>query len=166
MGAMYRLREFQYLQHTARWQLAAAYQLAGQPEAAASLVRGASLEPEHQYKQPGRTFGSTLRDKAIILQSLVTLGRRDQARKLLEEVAQRLSEDSWYSTQTTAWSLVAIEEYCGRQASGNPLTGTYSLNGTETKLNSSSSLARVPLKLTDGQQTGKASCGERGCEFW
>src|SRR3546814_8482131 len=98
-----------------------------------------------------------LRDKAIILQSLVTLGRRDQARELLEEVAQRLSEDSWYSTQTTAWSLVAIAEYCGRQASGNPLTGTYSLNGTETKLNSSSYLARVPLKLTDGQQAASVT---------
>ncbi|HYH56208.1 MAG TPA: hypothetical protein VD772_06315, partial [Anseongella sp.] len=156
MGAMNRLREFRYLNNVARWLLAAAYHSGGQPEAAALLTKGLPLTVK-SYKDPGGTYGSDLRDKAVILQALVTMGRKDQAKQLLGEIAGSLSGDSWYSTQTTAWSLLAIAEYCGKNAPGSKLAASYGLNNDRGELNSASYLAQVPLKLAQGSHKAVVS---------
>ncbi|QEC53300.1 hypothetical protein EDD80_10335 [Anseongella ginsenosidimutans] len=151
MGAMNRLREFSYLHPVAGWLLAAAYHLGGQAEAASRLADNLPLTAP-SYRRPGRTYGSSLRDKAIILQSLVTMGRREQAKELLGEVSRELSGESWYSTQTTAWSLISIAEYCGKSASGSKLLAAYGLNNDKGTINTSSYLARIPLNLQNGKQ--------------
>ena len=112
LGAMNRLKEFQYLSVAAKWRLAAAYKLAGQAEAASALVRGLSTTVQ-PYNQLGGTFGSTLRDKAMILETLTILGQRNTAAGLLKEVAFDLGQEQWYSTQTTAYALIAVSKYCG-----------------------------------------------------
>jgi alpha-2-macroglobulin len=112
VGAMNRLRESTGLPTTARWMLAAAYKLAGLGDAANELVQAASMTLQ-DYSAPDATFGSRLRDAAIVLGSMVTLGRSDQARPLVEEISGQLSTDAWHSTQSVAYALMAMSRYVG-----------------------------------------------------
>lgn len=124
MGAMNRLREYKYLDVPAKWRLAEAYKLAGQPETALRLISGLTTEIK-PYNELWGTYGSDLRDEAMILETLTTLGQQKKALEVLQTVAARLSEDNWYSTQSTAYSLLAIAKYCGTNRNNNKLLFTY-----------------------------------------
>jgi alpha-2-macroglobulin len=113
LGAMNRLREEQAgLSIPVRWRLAAAYQLAGQPEAAHFLIRNAEIDVK-KYRELSNTYGSDIRDKAMILESLCLLDRRDKAGPLVYEISEVLSNGKWLGTQTTAYSLIAMATYAG-----------------------------------------------------
>jgi uncharacterized protein YfaS (alpha-2-macroglobulin family) len=124
---MNRLREFKYISVEAKWRLAAAYKLSGQPEIGQQMIAGlpTTIKP---YNMMYGTYGSDLRDEAMILETLTLLGQQQRASAMLRTVAARLSQDSWYSTQTTSYSLLAIAEYCGANKSGSKLQFNY--NGT------------------------------------
>lgn len=149
LGAMNRLREFKYLSPEAKWRLAAAYKLAGQDNIALDLISGL---PTTFSQRPfaGFTYGSDLRDEAMVLETLTLLGRRSQAAGVLANVAARLSEDSWYSTQTTAYSLIAIAKYCGKNASGAKIIASANLAGKTMDVNAPSYLKQLPITLKDG----------------
>jgi uncharacterized protein YfaS (alpha-2-macroglobulin family) len=119
LGAMNRLREAGSLNTAARWQLAAAYRLAGLPDVAQEVVRDGQREVS-DYVQPGPSLGSRLRDQAIVLASLVTLERRDEAQSLAEEISAELFSDHWYSTHSVAFALLAMSAYHG---AGRPPEG-------------------------------------------
>ncbi len=112
MGAMNRLRESADLTSVARWQLAAAYRLAGQVEAAEDLVKNDRFAFE-EYVRPGFSFGSALRDKAIVMNSLVVLAHREKARSFADEISEGLSADRWHSTHAIAYALLAMAKYIG-----------------------------------------------------
>ncbi|MCD8739879.1 MG2 domain-containing protein [Mucilaginibacter roseus] len=124
LGAMNRLREFQYISVEAKWRLAAAYKLAGQTEVAMNLIKGlpTTIKP---YNTMYGTYGSDLRDQAMILETLTLLGQQQRASGVMRAVAARLSQDSWYSTQTTAYSLIAIAQYCGVNKNGGKMAFAY-----------------------------------------
>ncbi|TVQ15087.1 MAG: hypothetical protein EA364_03025 [Balneolaceae bacterium] len=109
-GAMNRLREHENMPSAARWRLAAAYQLAGQPEAATAVASGGTRTVE-TYREWGYTFGSALRDQALILEALSLMDRRTDAADLVQTVSQRLASHDWLSTQETAFSLIAVARY-------------------------------------------------------
>jgi uncharacterized protein YfaS (alpha-2-macroglobulin family) len=132
LGAMNRLREFKYLSVEAKWRLAAAYELAGQPEIGQQMIYGLPIIVK-PYNSMYGTYGSDLRDEAMILETLTLLGQQQQAAGLLHTIAARLSQDDWYSTQTTAYSLIAIAEYCGVNKSGNKLQFTYNSGSITSK---------------------------------
>lgn len=152
LGAMNRLKEFPYISLEAKWRLAAAYKLAGQPEVGLRMISNLLTTIKPYYTLFG-TYGSDLRDEAMILETLTLLGQRAQASGLLRTVAARLSQDSWYSTQTTAYSLVAIAEYCGKNASGSKLLFNYQVNGAKASVNSGSYLWSLPVKAQSGKVT-------------
>lgn len=111
LGAMNRMKEMDDLPTTAKWRLAAAYQLAGQPEAAQSLMRGPIRVDA--YRELSGTFGSDLRDKAMILETLCIMDDVNRAKNLVEEISENLSSEKWLSTQTTAYALIAMSRYAG-----------------------------------------------------
>jgi len=135
MAAMNRLRGFEYLSATAKWRLAAAYQLAGQGDAARSLIKGLEREVK-PYTQLAGTYGSDTRDEAMILETLTLLSQNTSS--LLMSVATKLGSDQWYSTQTTAYSLLAVAKVCGKNGASNKLKYTYSLNGKAGQVNTTS----------------------------
>ncbi len=51
-------------------------------------------------------------------------------------IAAKLSQDYWYSTQTTAYSLIAIARYCGKNASGAKIISAANIDGKQTDINS------------------------------
>jgi alpha-2-macroglobulin len=149
LGAMNRLKEFKYLSEPAKWQLAAAYKLAGQPEVATSLVRALHVDIK-PYKQMGGTFGSDVRDKAMILETETLLGMKGQANDLVRQLAINMSQDAWYSTQTTAYALIAIGHYCGANASGGKLQFNYKINNASASVDDKSYITQIPVTALSG----------------
>ncbi len=139
IGAMNRLRESPALSLAEKWLLASAYQLAGKPEVAKSLVDG-KLQAFVQQDGNPYTFGSLLRDRAVVLQGLTLLGRSADADKLLEDVAAQLVSGDWYSTQSVAFALVAVAKTTGTR----PFTG-FSFDHTAGKAKPTSTRATAPL---------------------
>jgi uncharacterized protein YfaS (alpha-2-macroglobulin family) len=148
LGAMNRLKEFKYLSPEAKWRLAAAYQLAGQQKVATALIMGLPTRFE-QPKSPGNTYGSRLRDEAMVLETLTLMGKRKEAAAVLQFVSAQLATESWYSTQTTAYSLIAIAAYCGTNVSGEKIVATASVNGKTVNINSHSYITQTPVSVTD-----------------
>ena len=108
-GAMNRLRESRDIPQLARWLLAAAYAVSGRPEASAELLDMRKLETESEYY--GWYYGSQLRDNSIILYTLATLKKEEEALPLLRQVCDELNSESWFSTQSVAWGLFAYMKY-------------------------------------------------------
>lgn len=103
-----------------KWMMAACYDLAGKPQVAGEILdrTGTQVNP---YADPGETFGSRLRDKAIILEQATQLKRWTQADKFYDELVAELSEDTWHSTQTLGYALLAVGKYA--RSRGEKLTG-------------------------------------------
>ncbi|MEP6712024.1 MAG: alpha-2-macroglobulin family protein, partial [Ferruginibacter sp.] len=144
LGAMNRLKEFKYLSPEAKWRLAATYKLAGQDNIAQSLISGLSTTFDAR-KNPGFTYGSDTRDEAMVLETLTLLGRKAKAEELLRQIAAKLSQDYWYSTQTTAYSLIAIAKFCGKNPSGAKIISTANIDGKQTEINSATYVKQLPL---------------------
>ena len=114
IGAMNRLRETPGIPVEARWELAAAYVLISRPEVAEQLVDMTRLEPV-EYQNEGLTFGSTLRDRAILLQTLTLLKKKTEALNVAKSISAELCSDQWMSTQTTASCLLAMSQFAGKE---------------------------------------------------
>ena len=151
LGAMNRLKEFKYLSAEAKWRLAAAYQLAGQQKIATALITGLPTRFKPR-KSPGNTYGSGLRDEAMVLETLTLMGKRKEAAAVLQFVSAQLATESWYSTQTTAYSLIAIAAYCGTNASGEKIVAAANVNGKAVNINSQSYIVQTPVGITDANK--------------
>jgi uncharacterized protein YfaS (alpha-2-macroglobulin family) len=115
LGAMNRLKERPDLPADASWRLAAAFQLAGQPEAARQLIAGLTTDVP-DYRELSRTFGSSLRDKAMILEALGIMDMMEKGFPLAQDISKTLSNDRWLSTQATAYALIAMARISAAQA--------------------------------------------------
>jgi alpha-2-macroglobulin len=149
LGAMNRLKEFKYISPQAKWRLAAAYKLAGQDNTALQLISGLPITFNNNH-QGGISYGSDMRDEAMVLETLTLVGRRNLAAELVTTLAAKLSEDSWYSTQTTAYSLIAIAKYCGKNPSGSKIIATGTVNSKAININSTSYITQIPIDLKQG----------------
>lgn len=128
IGAMNRLRESNKLSLTAKWRLAAAYQLIGQTEVAEKLVNGLTSDVP-SYKELSYTYGSDLRDEAMILETMILMKSRSKSGALAKKLAESMNTNQWMSTQTTAYCLLAMSKYLGSSNTDNTMRFTYSTNG-------------------------------------
>jgi uncharacterized protein YfaS (alpha-2-macroglobulin family) len=148
LGAMNRMREKQDLPVEARFKLAGAYALAGQRQEAQRLVRGA-IPAFSPYRELGGTYGSALRDMAMLAEGYLEAGEIDAAVPLINEISKSLAANLWYSTQTTAYSLLVIGKYLATWDSGAPLKVSYDWNGKRETAQSDAAVKRIPLALRD-----------------
>jgi alpha-2-macroglobulin len=165
LGAMNRLREQKPLPPAAAWMLAAAYVKAGQPEAARQLVSDVSTNTK-PYQEMAYTYGSDLRDKAIILETLLLLNDRVKAFELMKELSETLSNQNyWMSTQALAWSLKSVGLFAAGEQKGE-LKFSYAYNGKEVTASTGLSFAQVALPA-DGikNNTLKISNASNGSLF-
>ena len=149
LGAMNRLKEFKYLSPEAKWRLAAAYKLAGQDATANTLISGLSTS-FGQRLFAGTSYGSDLRDEAMVLETLTIMGKHSMAAQLLPTIAAQLSQDSWYSTQTTAYSLIAIAKFCGKNPSGAKIIARATVGAKSIDINSASYIHQLPVQFKNG----------------
>ncbi len=127
LGAMNRMREEKNLSPAAKWRLAAAYQLAGQPEVAKKLIAGLSTKVA-AYRELSYSYGSDSRDKAMILETLSLMGEREKSESVAKEVTEALNSEGWMSTQETAYNLLAMAEYAGVKDHANGMNFTCAVN--------------------------------------
>jgi alpha-2-macroglobulin len=147
IGLMNRLRERADLSVPARWRLAAAYKIAGQKEVAIELITGQG-KTVPAYTELSYTFGSDLRDEAMIVETLVLLDMKTDAALMAKEIADRLNNDEWMSTQTTAYSLLAVSKYLGSAKGESKLKFSYTVNGQSGSRNSALSMVSFELGST------------------
>ncbi|HEY5749958.1 MAG TPA: MG2 domain-containing protein [Chryseolinea sp.] len=146
MGAMNRLRETEKLDVTSRWMLAAAYAKAGQPEAARKMIATLPVTVK-PYQEMSYSYGSDLRDQAIILETLLLLNERVKAFERVKEISAGLSRESyWMSTQTVAWCLKSVGAFAGSEKRG-PLKFSYTYNGKTVEAQTDLTVAQVQLPV-------------------
>ena len=146
LGAMNRLREQTALPPSASWMLAAAYVKAGQPEAGKKLIANLSTSVK-PYQEMAYSYGSDLRDKAIILETLLLLNERTKGFELLKEISTALSNSSsWMSTQTVAWCLKSVGAFASTEQKGE-LKFSYTYNGKEVSASTELPIAQVTLPM-------------------
>ena len=150
LSAMNRLKESPNLQQAARWRLAATYHLTGKTSIAKNLLQEQSLRAT-PYRSHGPTYGSSLRDQALMLDTLSMLGEREKALKLAREISQTLSTKKWLSTQSTAFALLGMIRFVGQSDRSAPLEAAYGL-GQNTKKRIQTSLPMATVSLAVGKQ--------------
>jgi len=118
---------------TEKWLLASAYHHAGADRTTNDILMGVDTSTDNDPITED-TYGSSLRDRAIILTTLTDLKRWPLADPIAEEMAQALSTDTWYSTQSTGFALLALGKYL--RANEGPNNQPVRLSGTLTLPNS------------------------------
>lgn len=127
-GAMNRMKEMPNLPQQAQWRLAAAYALTGKMKPAGELVYNAQTTVV-PYSSNNQVYGSYDRDEAMILETLVLMKREREALNQAKKVSKNLAGENWFSTQSTAFSLMAMGRLAD-QLSGT-LDFTWTLNGKQ-----------------------------------
>ena len=159
VGAMNRLKESKTLMSMSRYLLAAGYALIGRPDVSKELVvkTTALTTACSGYDQ---TFGSDLRDTSIRLMTLCLLDGGKEAALLANEISKTLASDDWLSTQSTAFSLVALSDYMEKYKMSGSMDFSYAVDGkakkvsttrniwTETLLDKTAFSASLELKNT------------------
>lgn len=156
MGPMNRLRESESLSLIARWRLAAAYYVAGNPEAADGLTREASAQLD-VYRDMWDCFCSTERDRAMILEALSIMNRPEMAIRLMQTLSASLSSDNWMSTQSVAFSLIAAARFIEM----SPVTDQINVSYTVSSLGEGSILGVQPLSIMPFEIEGTATQSAR-----
>lgn len=155
LGAMNRMKSLNNLSATAKWRLAAAYYLAGKKQVAENLIDHLTTDVD-PYVELSYSYGSSTRDKAMILETLCLMDRKKEAKIVLDELAKDMSSERWYSTQTTAYSLLAASKFVALTgAADQKMSYEYSFNA-QAKKNVSSDLPLSQINLPNhGNEAGK-----------
>lgn len=161
IGAMNRLREKSDKSAQVCWRLAAAYVLAGKKDAANQLIAGLSKEVA-DYNEFGGTFGSALRDKAMMLESLVLLDDKEEAFELLQNISDDINKRDWLSTQTASWCLISAANFSAKYFKGESETKfELTANGETIKTRTQIPVVRIPVTLA-GKDKIKVSYENQG----
>ncbi|MDN3665146.1 alpha-2-macroglobulin [Algibacter miyuki] len=150
LSSMNRLREFSEISNEAKWRLAAAYALAGQKEASMAISQSANINFKSSNSN-AYTYGSPDRNRAMALETMV-LTKNSKMRELAETIAKDLSSTRWMSTQTSAYSLLAMAKMVNANG-GKSLDLSYTINGKQETISSESAIAQRELKVNDGENT-------------
>lgn len=130
VGAMNRLKESKTLAPMSRYLLAAGYALVGRPDVSKELIAKTTALTT-AYSEYDRTFGSDLRDNSIRLMTLCLLDGGKEAALLANEISKTLASDDWLSTQSTAFSLVALSDYMKKYKVSGSMDFSYTLGGQD-----------------------------------
>jgi alpha-2-macroglobulin len=155
IGDMNRMREEKNLYSETAHLLASAYAVAGKPEVSKELI-GKSWPNQYQYDWCGYTYGSDLRDRALLLETYVHAGDMPRAAAMVNHLSDVLNGDqNWYwNTQSLATCLRALSKY----AMANGTTGpayTYTVGGSAKTGDASKPISRTTLDTETGKITVK-----------
>jgi uncharacterized protein YfaS (alpha-2-macroglobulin family) len=64
---------------------------------------------------------------------------------VLKDVSANMATDRWYSTQTTAYSLIAIAAYCGTNTGGEKIIAQVNANGKNVNVSSKAYISQVEI---------------------
>lgn len=160
LGAMNRMREQTNLSNQAKWRLAAAYVMAGQPEVAQQLTSKLS-GTVNDYSELSYSYGSGDRDRAMILETLSLMNEQSKAISIMQEVSKALSNQRWMSTQSTAYCLIAMSKFAGGDGTSKELKFNYNIGKGNVNAATMKSVAQIDLKIK-GKNDGKIAVKNNG----
>lgn len=154
LSAMNKLRAQKDLSVQASWRLAAAYQIIGRNEVAKEIVKNktTAITP---YTELSYTYGNDIRDKAMIIEALTLMGEKAEAARLVREISEELSKDKWMSTQTTAYSLMAVALFTENNKPKGGMKASYTYNGKTTQVSSTKAIELIDLPVKANQKEVK-----------
>jgi alpha-2-macroglobulin len=160
IGLMNRLREKTTLQATGKFKLAGAYALIGQKEAALKLLDKANVQSTGYVELDG-SFGTDIRDMAMLVEAFTSSDMVDRAVPLIARISKSLSSESWYGTQSTAYSLLALGKFLKAYSLGQgdePLSLAYSWEGAKKSSETGKRLGTFGLEASPTDKEGKFAC--------
>jgi uncharacterized protein YfaS (alpha-2-macroglobulin family) len=158
LAAMNKLRERPNLSHMARWQLASAFAISGRKDAAKQLVNNQRTQVNAYSTFSSSSFGSSVRDEAIILETCILLDDMDQALSIARRMSYYLNGNS-YSTQTIAWTLLSMARFADQSGKGD-MTFTTNYQGKSNDVTSKNPVHREDL--TPLRKSGKVRVTNNG----
>ena len=154
IAAMNRLRDQKDLDLRSKWMLAAAYAHIGQIDAAKAVVKDLETNVP-QYMEMYWTYGSDLRDEALIAEALLAMGETARAAAVVQRIGKRLSAESWYSTQSTCFGLMAVARLAEKTQLGKGLSYAITLGGGSQDKFSEKSDQPSDLPTPDGKSSSR-----------
>ena len=111
-GAMNRLRLIPKLNNAARWLLAHAFTVLGEQNAVDALLKNATAEV-NDYRELAESYGSKVRDQALIAMVLLERGDKIMAKKLIDEIVPAFQGKNarYLSTQEMSFGLMAMSRF-------------------------------------------------------
>ena len=152
-GAMNRLKGQTGLSLQARWRLAAAYAISGKKQTALNLIQSASTTVP-TYTSDNSTFGSSLRDEAMILETMILTDQRKEAFQQARLIAKEMQGEPLYSTHSSAYAIMAIAQLYDRFDNGMEFAWSQ-YDNAENKVSSGKAAyhKNLPLKNLSGKVT-------------
>jgi uncharacterized protein YfaS (alpha-2-macroglobulin family) len=152
-GAMNKLKELKSLGIQARWRLAAAYALSGQVQVAKDLIARETMDIPG-YKGTYSSYGSTERDWAMILETLVILNDQTRGMAVARKISDKLSGNNWMSTQTTGYTMLALAKF-SKGITTKKMGFSYTLGkGKAVQINTAKPSIQITLPLAKNRSTG------------
>lgn len=147
-SAMNRLREYSKISHRAKTLLAGAYAIINQKIAAIKLIEDPNFEPLPTGYYYDYTYGSSVRDDAMMAMVLKLLNKNSDAFVVVKNIADHLNSDSWMSTQTTAFSLMAVADYfIGKQT--DPMKLSLNIDGKKETVEANKAMVSNEINIDD-----------------
>jgi uncharacterized protein YfaS (alpha-2-macroglobulin family) len=160
LGAMNRLKGREYNNNIAKYTLASAYAVAGYNDVALEIINGLTTEVK-EYRELGGTYGSTQRDQAIILETLVRLNKKTDAFEMIRVISEKMGNPNyWMSTQTTAYCLIGIAEFARNYPAQGGVDVSVDISGNQFRVDGNRYLNQVTIIEPDKQ--GKVSVKNNG----
>ncbi len=148
MSAMNRMRETKGIAAEAMWRLASAYAMVGKPDIALQIIKETELSNEvHDDYYYYGSYGSRDRDMAMKIETLIALGKRQEAESMIIDLAKVLASDAWLSTQTTAYSLLAISRFVGGSGENSEIAATFKIDNDSKTIKTKKALIQSRIEL-------------------
>jgi alpha-2-macroglobulin len=143
---MNRLREVKDLYAEAGALLASAYGAAGKPEVIRELL-SRNWKSNFVYEWCGYTYGSDIRDRALLLEAYVSGGDNSRAAAMLDYIAREMGKSDYYfyNTQGIATVLRAMHRYAVSSGTSGPNFAYQFNTGTLQKGNLTTPIASVDV---------------------
>ena len=141
---------FDKLSTTGKWYLAAAYNLAGEDKLSKDTAEKLSLVPDKMSEEYERySYGSELRDKAVILNAYYNIFGRSEE-NLYKEVLTKLQSNQWLSTQSMGQALAALA-HMKDSSTSKDIAGIIDIDGKQTEFTTKNGIFEytVPENVKD-----------------
>ncbi len=158
LSSMNRMIETTGLDNSTKLRLASAYALIGKKSIAKKILETLSSNDKKHYYY----YGSELRDKAMSLETYTFINDDVKAIKLAKTIAKKLSSNDWLSTQTTAYTLIAMSEYATKNGGKKGINASYIFNGNNANANTSKALFTTDLKPIEKNNKFKITNNNNG----
>ena len=96
----------------------------------------------------------------MVLESLTIMKRMNEATQLVSSVAVQLSLEEWYSTQTTAYALIAVAKFGGNMHDDEKIKAAVAINNASSNINSKNVLSQSNVIWQNGK--AKVSVSNKG----